>query len=101
MFIPQKHKEANRVCYNSGIFITSNVYPDFGHQHDNDAIRRRLDVFNTCSLQRKDGSVSGKLGLYIVLCLLLLTDYLIRFLFIIQHGCVVIACKFFIMSLTS
>jgi len=38
VFIPQKHKEANRVCYNSGIFITSNVYPDFGHQHDNDAI---------------------------------------------------------------
>jgi len=61
VFIPQKHKEANRICYNSGIFITSNVYPDFGHEHDNVAIRRRLDVFNTSSLQRKDGSVSGKL----------------------------------------
>jgi len=59
--LPQKHKEATRVRYDSGIFITTNVYPDFGHDHDNQAIRRRLDVFNTSALQRKDGSVSGEL----------------------------------------
>ena len=58
MFIPQKHREAFRVKYNSGVFITTNVYPDFGHQHDNDAIRKRLEVFQTKSLNKKDGSVS-------------------------------------------
>jgi len=57
IFIPQKHREATRVKYNS---ITTNVYPDFGHQHDNDAIRKRLEVFQTKSLNKKDGSVSCK-----------------------------------------
>jgi len=41
------------VKYNSGVFITTNVYPDFGHDHDNDAIRKRLEVFQTKSLNKK------------------------------------------------
>lgn len=60
VFLPQKHKEASRVKYNSGVFITTNVYPDFGHPHDNEAIRKRLEVFQTVSLRVKDGSVSGE-----------------------------------------
>jgi len=60
VFLPQKHKEASRVKYNSGVFITTNVYPDFGHAHDNEAIRRRLDVFQTKSLRKTDGSVNSK-----------------------------------------
>ena len=60
IFIPQKHREASRVKYNSGVYITTNVYPDFGHQHDNDAIRKRLEVFQTKSINKKDGSISGK-----------------------------------------
>ena len=59
-FLPQKHKSGLRVNYNSGFFITTNVYPDFGNQADCDAIRKRLAVFETCSLKRKDPSVSGK-----------------------------------------
>lgn len=59
MFIPQKHKEGLRVKYNSGFFIATNVYPDFGKQEDCDAIRKRLEVFQTKSLPRKDGSATG------------------------------------------
>ncbi|XP_066929136.1 uncharacterized protein [Clytia hemisphaerica] len=58
-FLPQKHKEGLRVNYNSGFFITTNVYPDFGNEIDNEAIRKRLDVFQTSSLKRKDPSVEG------------------------------------------
>lgn len=60
-FLPQKHKEGLRVNYNSGFFITTNVYPDFGNEIDNEAIRKRLDVFQTSSLKRKDPSVEGEL----------------------------------------
>ena len=76
VFLPQKHKEASRVRYNSGIFITTNVYPDFGHDHDNQAIRRRLDVFNTSALQRKDGSVSGKFDLMNACCVVFCFQYI-------------------------
>ena len=60
MFIPQKHRDGIRVKYNSGFFIATNVYPDFGHQTDCDAIRKRLEVFQTISLRRTDGSVTGE-----------------------------------------
>ncbi|XP_066930600.1 uncharacterized protein [Clytia hemisphaerica] len=58
-FLPQKHKSGLRVNYNSGFFITTNVYPDFGNERDCDAIRKRLEVFQTTSLKRKDPSVSA------------------------------------------
>ena len=57
---PQKHKEASQCIYNSGFFITTNEYPDFGEGRDGDAIRRRLNVFNTKALKRKITSVTGK-----------------------------------------
>jgi len=60
VFIPQKHKDGVRVKFNSGFFITTNVYPDFGNETDCVAIRRRLDVFQTNSLPRKDSSISGR-----------------------------------------
>ena len=59
-FLPQKHKSGLRVNYNSGFFITTNVYPDFGNERDNEAIKKRLEVFQTSSLKRKDPTVAGK-----------------------------------------
>ena len=59
MFIPQKHKEGLRIKYNSGFFIATNVYPDFGKEEDCVTIRKRLEVFQSSSLPRKDGSATG------------------------------------------
>jgi hypothetical protein len=58
--IPQKHKEAKKFMYKSGFFITTNVYPDFGHKTDCDAIRKRLSLFNTTKLPKKNAFVTGK-----------------------------------------
>ena len=60
LMVPQKHKEASKFKYNSGFFITTNVYPDFGHEHDCEAIKRRLAVFQTKQLSNKDKHVSSK-----------------------------------------
>lgn len=57
--LPQKHKDASKFKYNSGFFITTNVYPDFGPGDDSDAIRKRLDIFTTKPLKRKNASVTG------------------------------------------
>ena len=62
IFVPQKHKNATQVKYNSGFYIATNVYPDFGNHTDCEAIRKRLEVFNTKSLQNKDSKVSGQLS---------------------------------------
>ena len=68
VFIPQKHKEGARVKYNSGFFLTTNHYPDFGDQRDCDAIRARLEIFTTSSLQGKsDKSVTGKFMMLLLL----------------------------------
>ena len=61
LMVPQKHREGSKFFYNSGFYITSNVYPDFGEGLDGQAIKRRLKVFETKSLQHKDTSVTGKL----------------------------------------
>lgn len=61
MFIPQKHKAGARVKYNSGFFLTTNNYPDFGNERDCEAIKARLDIYQTRSLQeRSDTSVTRK-----------------------------------------
>ena len=57
LMVPQKHREASKFIYNSGFYITSNVYPDFGEGLDGQAIK----VFETKSLKHKDTSVTGKL----------------------------------------
>ena len=62
IFIPQKHKGGLRVKYNSGFYIATNVYPDFGTEIDCVAIRKRLEVFRTKSLRQKDNTVAGKLS---------------------------------------
>ena len=62
IFVPQNHKNATRVKDNSGFYIATNVYPDFGNHTDCKAIRKRLEVFNTKSLQNKDSKVSGQLS---------------------------------------
>ena len=58
--VPQKHREASKFIYNSGFFITTNIYPDFGGERDDDAIRKRLAVFETKALPKKDNNVSGE-----------------------------------------
>ena len=59
VFIPQKHKTGARVKYNSGFFLTTNNYPDFGNERDCEAIKARLDIFQTSSLKGKsDTTVS-------------------------------------------
>ena len=58
IFIPQKHKSGSRIKYNSGFFLTTNEYPDFGNERDCQAIRTRLDVFESTSLPKKDKTVT-------------------------------------------
>ena len=43
----QTHVKANQFLYNSGFFITTNNFPDFGASTDSDAIRTRLAIFQT------------------------------------------------------
>ena len=59
--MPNKRKEASKFCYNSGFFITTNTYPDFGPGTDSEAIRKRLAVFTTKKLPKKDNNFYGKL----------------------------------------
>ena len=58
--LSQKHAEAVKVVYNSGFFITTNVLPDFGNQVDQEAVYRRLRVFSTKRLPKKDTCITGK-----------------------------------------
>jgi len=57
--LSQKHTEASKVNYRSGFFITTNVLPDFGHAADQEAVYRRLKIFKTKPLPKKDTSVTG------------------------------------------
>ena len=70
--VPQKHREASKFIYNSGFYITTNVYPDFGEGLDGQAIKKRLKVFETKSLKHKDTSVTRKL------CFFLINQYIIE-----------------------
>lgn len=63
--IPQKHKEATKVIYNSGFFITTNEYPDFGAGVDGQAILRRLSIFQTERLPKVNKYVTGKIRIHI------------------------------------
>ena len=63
--VPQKHREASKFIYNSGFYITTNIYPDFGWGLDGEAIRKRLSLFNTKALSKKNTNVSG---MYVSIC---------------------------------
>jgi len=43
--VQKKHSDSATTHYNSGFFITTNIYPDFGGGRDADAILKRLCVF--------------------------------------------------------
>ena len=47
LMVPQKHREASKFIYDSGFYITTNVYPDFGEGLDDQAKRNRLKFFET------------------------------------------------------
>ena len=64
--VPQKHSEASKFIYNSGFYITTNVYPDFGKGLDGQAIKKRLKVFETKSLKHKGTSVTGNLRFFLI-----------------------------------
>ena len=64
--LSQKHTATKRVNYRSGFFITTNVMPDFGVARDQEAVYRRLKVFSTNPLARKDTSVTCKLFYFFV-----------------------------------
>ena len=59
--VQRKHSLTHSTHYNSGFFITTNVYPDFGGGRDGEAIKKRLTVFETNALPRKDPGISGKI----------------------------------------
>ena len=64
--VPQKLRGASKFIYNSGFYLTTNVYPDFGEGLDGQAIKKRLKVFETKSLKHNDTSVTGKLLLFLI-----------------------------------
>lgn len=55
--VPQKHTVAFKFKCNSRFFITTNIYPDFGDEKDAGAVRKRLCLFNTKPLPRKEITV--------------------------------------------
>ena len=59
IMVPVKHSNTKKFLYNSGFFITTNMYPDFGDGTYEEAIRKRLKVFHTIILPKKDGNASG------------------------------------------
>ena len=63
LMVPQIHRETSKFIYNSGFYIATNVYPDFGEGLDGQAIKKRLKVYETKSLKYKDTRVTGKLRL--------------------------------------
>ena len=64
--VPQKYREASKFIYNSGFYITTNVYPIFAERLDDQVIKKRLKVFETKSLKHKYTSVTGKLHLFMI-----------------------------------
>ena len=64
--VPQKQREVSKFIYNSGFYITTNVYPDFSEGLDGQAIKKLLKVFETKSLKHKDTSVAGKLRFFLI-----------------------------------
>ena len=63
--VPQKHREASKFIYNSGFLITTTEYPDFGERRDREAIKRRLKIFQTKALKRKNNTVTGNCSTYL------------------------------------
>lgn len=59
MYLSRKNKDAIKVNYRSGFFITTNNLPNFGNDLDQEAVYRRLQVFKTKALPKKDSSVTG------------------------------------------
>jgi len=58
--VPRKHKDPAQFVYNSGFYITTNEYPDFGAGVDGEAIRKRLAVFKTKALPKRDNNASSE-----------------------------------------
>ena len=66
LIVPQKHRATSKFIYNSGFYLATNVYPDFGEELDGQAIKKHLKVFETKLLKHKDTSVTGKLRFFMI-----------------------------------
>ena len=66
LMVPQKHREASKFIYNSGFYISTNVYPNFGEVLDGQEIKKRLKVSETNSLKHKDTNVTGYLRFFMI-----------------------------------
>ena len=66
LMVPQKHREVSKFIYNSGFYITTNAYPNFGEGLDAQAIKKGLKVFETKSLKHKDSIVTGHLRFFLI-----------------------------------
>ena len=53
LMVLQKHRNASKSIYNSGIFIATKDHAEFGEGRDGKAIKRRLKIFQTKALKRK------------------------------------------------
>ena len=53
LMVLQKHRNASKSIYNSGIFIATKGDAEFGEGRDGKAIKRRLKIFQTKALKRK------------------------------------------------
>ena len=66
LMVLQKHRETSKFIYNSGFYITTIVYHNFGEGLDCQAIKKRLKVFETKSLKHKDTSLTGERSFFLI-----------------------------------
>ena len=86
--LPQKHKGATKFKYNSGFFITTNILPDFGQNLDGDAVYKRLEVFETKALEKKDLTVTGRKRYNFFISIGDISKDVILFLLVISKFCI-------------
>ena len=43
----------------------TNEYPDFGEERDGEAIKRRLKIFQTKALEKKNNTIKGNSSIYL------------------------------------
>lgn len=61
LMISQIHREAPNFIYNSGFYMSINVYPNVGKGLGIQVIKKHLKVFERKLLKHKDTSVAVKL----------------------------------------
>ena len=65
LMVLQKHRNASKFIYNSGFFIATNGDPEYGEGRDGKGIKRRLKIFQTKALKRKNNTGPGNSSTYL------------------------------------